>query len=100
MDKNVVSVKELKRSLRKTNIPRTTLPINTNNLSNKESSKSILDRFLPSRIDFNYSAIDTKVLNVFSNNKDLKKHQKSSYLKMIESELLENSTPSNLFTHF
>ncbi len=99
MDKNVVSVKELKKSLRKSNLPRTTFLQNTKNFSNKKSSKSILDRFLPSRIDFNYSAIDTKVLNVFSNNKDLKKHQKSSYLKMIESELLENSTPSKLFSY-
>lgn len=94
MDKKVLSVKDLKKSLRKSNLSKTHFPENFHSISSQKPSHFTLDRFIPSKIDFSYTTLDTKVLNVFSNNKDLKKDQKSSYLKMIESELLENSTPS------
>ena len=99
MDKKLFSLDLLKKRLRKSTHCYKKISENIRCKSSQKMTNFTLDRFIPTRIIYYQENSNVnQILNIFSKSKELKKHETSSYLKMIESELIENATPSkNIF---
>ena len=94
MDNKIFCLDLLKKRLRKSTSSQKKVP-EQRIFSDKKITNFTLDRFIPTRINFYHeNSSDNQTLNVYSKSKELKKNEKSSYLKIIESELIENTTPS------
>jgi hypothetical protein len=62
----------------------------------KSIFQNVSDRFLPTKIKL-LAENTSSNLNVFSNLKELEFHEKSNYIKALESELVECNTPSRFY---